>query len=261
VLSSPRSEIAGEPRTQGSRLAKRARRGRRGGHNPARLTLRAAPERPPRSTAGQGRSGVRASEASEGDPLRAKRPLRREHRRLASEAARGQRADIIAVPTSAKLNSELWEHASQISTEAIRASQARYQDEEQTQKNPRQKYSEPVPFCPEQSRYRSRPKRLARSYILGKGVQQDQEQGWYWVKSAACLGVDAANKLVHKVESSERQRSAGVPSNPAKTLADDLQSYKACLLEHSDDTSKCDALEKIYKADLEVMKLLLGSSR
>jgi hypothetical protein len=92
-------------------------------------------------------------------------------------------------------------------------------------------------------------------------VQQDQEQGWYWVKSAACLGVDAANKLVHKVESSERQRSAGVPSNPAKTLADDLQSYKACLLEHSDDTSKCDALEKIYKADLEVMKLLLGSSR
>jgi TPR repeat protein len=102
---------------------------------------------------------------------------------------------------------------------------------------------------------------LGLLYILGKGVQQDQEQGWYWVKSAACLGMDAANKLIHEVESSERQRTAGVPSNRAKTLADDLQAYKTCLLEHSDDTSKCDALEKIYKADLEVMKLLLGSSR
>jgi TPR repeat protein len=103
--------------------------------------------------------------------------------------------------------------------------------------------------------------RLGLLYILGKGVQQDQEQGWYWVKSAACLGMDAANKLLHEVESSEKQRSAGVPSNPAETLAHDLQAYKSCLREHSDDTSKCDALEKIYKADLEVMKLLLGSSR
>ena len=85
------------------------------------------------------------------------------------------------------------------------------------------------------------------------------------------MGVNAANKPFavedffgsanggNLDESGQRRSSAVAPSSAGETLVHDLQAYKACLLEHSDDTGKCDGLEKIYKADLELMKVLRGS--
>jgi hypothetical protein len=64
-----------------------------------------------------------------------------------------------------------------------------------------------------------------------------------------------------------RLPAPAIPATPQNTnnlgtiVAQDLQAYKTCLQQHQDETSKCDALEKAYKADLELFRAVFGKTR
>jgi hypothetical protein len=109
--------------------------------------------------------------------------------------------------------------------------------------------------------------RLGYLYSIGRGVPQDDEKALYWAGSAACFGLPEAKSLLEYI----REHPGGMASTPptapdntsslGATIADDLRAYKACLEQHSGQTSKCDALEKAYKADLEWFRALYGAPK
>jgi TPR repeat protein len=109
---------------------------------------------------------------------------------------------------------------------------------------------------------------LGSLHFFGTGVPQNDAKALYWVGSAACYGLPEAKSFLEFVI---KPHPGGLqPTPPATpqntnslgtTVAQDLQAYKACLHQYPEETSKCDALEKAYKADLELFRAVLGVAR
>jgi uncharacterized protein len=108
---------------------------------------------------------------------------------------------------------------------------------------------------------------LGRLHFFGTAVPQNDEKALYWTGSAACYGLPQAKSLLEFIKlhpGGWLPTPAATPQNTnslGTTVAQDLRAYKTCLHQYSEETSKCDALGKAYKADLELFRTVLGVAR